>query len=87
MAQSKVKIAWTAGMTAEVKEEFENLLRSSAKLSQRLRDLIRKRRQELDHLELSDDTYNFDPIKLAFINGRKRELRDLEALFDFLPKP
>lgn len=79
-----LKSAWTYEMTEEEKEKFSDSLRHSVQIATRLRDLLRKRRLDLDRVELRDDLYTESLHKLAFLNGRKRELKAIESLFDFL---
>lgn len=78
-----MKTVWFHGMTDEEKEAFEQLLRNSTKVCKRIREVLESRKLALEREELDVNSVD-DVVKVASMNGRRRELRDIISLFDFL---
>lgn len=70
-------------MNEEEKEKFLALLKSSTKVCKRIREVLEERKLALEREELDMSTMD-DVVKIAFMNGRRRELRDIISLFDFI---
>lgn len=80
-----IPIQWTANITnssKETKESFEDLLRNSTKILDRLVQIVEERERSLDKIDYSLSSYE-NPnwaCKQAHINGRKAELQALKQL-------
>lgn len=68
------------------KQDFVNAIRNSTVVINRLKDIVHERIKALDHnenLEASFDVPGWD-YKQAYRIGRRKELQELSALFNFL---
>lgn len=67
------------------KEDYEAALRNSRVLTDRLLEILDARREVIENAETSLDTYDGGAyLKLAFLNGQKKELKEIRDLFSFL---
>ncbi len=78
-----IPIQWTANIAnKDTKESFEDLLRNSTKILDRLVQMCEERERSLDRIDFSLSSYdnpNWEN-KQAHINGRRAELQALKQL-------
>jgi hypothetical protein len=70
---------WTAGMTAEPKTQFENLLNVNNKVLDRLREICYNMDKELEDLSSDFDTPNW-ALRQANLVGQRDALRKIITL-------
>lgn len=79
-------MAWTVHLRdQEAKKNFENVLRNSTTIMDRLRDILEQRLEDLELAESTDEFYETVNLDQRFYKnqGRKKELRDLLRLLAF----
>lgn len=82
-----LSLEWTKHVRdPEKKKDFEAAIRNSTLVLGRVRDIVRERIASINSAETKAEDYNTSgwAFRQAFRNGRKAELRDLEALLQFL---
>lgn len=81
-----IPIGWTATIRdPQLKKNFEQSLRSSTLVLDRLREMLEYKLEELEQSEMSDQFFEAPNLDERFYRnqGRKKELRELLRLLDF----
>jgi hypothetical protein len=84
---SKLPLVWTKHIKEpEKREDFEKLLRNSTTVLSRLQDILQEKEASLTSAEQSPETYRAAgyPYLQAHMNGRRAELREIQALLNFI---
>lgn len=82
-----VQLDWLKHLkTAKEKKEFLDTLKRSIPTLRALKKIITERKRELEIKELKEEAYDNPAyaFKQAYINGRRKELLDLEGLLSFV---
>jgi hypothetical protein len=67
------------------KQDYEAAIRNSRLIVDRLLEILEQRMEQIENTEMDIDTYDGGAaFKLAFINGRKKELKETADLFSFI---
>lgn len=67
------------------KADYEAAIRNSRVIVDRLVEIIDQKFDEIESLEVNFETYDEGaPYKMAFLNGRKKALKEIQDLFSFL---
>ena len=81
-----MKTVWFTGMNDEEKEKFKTLIKNSTHLVERIKIVLESRKLALENEEL-DMSNNDNILKVACMNARRKELRDIISLFDLSEPP
>lgn len=81
--------AWSQHLSKdpEAKQKFEDMVKGSKLLTDRLQNILDAREAGLEHQELSERAFD-NPnwaIKQAYLMGRKSELRTMKFILDTNP--
>lgn len=81
-------IMWTAHKSnyGAEKGELEQAIRNSTVALTRMLEIVEKKIQEVDDIEISDQFYNQEgwAYAQAYLNGKKHAYTDLKKLLSFL---
>lgn len=67
------------------KEDYELALRNSRPIIDRFLEILEQRLEAAESAEFNLDTYDAGAaFRLAFINGRKKEIKEIADLFSFI---
>lgn len=78
-------IVWTQGLTGKDKEDFENYLKNSVRLLDKLEEIVYKKIETLERKQLQDDFYNTPELtnRLCYLNGQLSTLNYILDLIRF----
>lgn len=69
------------------KDEYEAAIRNSRVLIDRFLEILQARMEAVENTEIDLDTYDGGAAyKLAFLNGQKKEIKEIAELFSFPQK-
>jgi len=69
------------------KQDYEAAILNSRVLIDRLLEIIEQKLEAIENTETDFSIYDGGTVfKLAFLNGRKKELKEIADLFDFINK-
>lgn len=65
-------LVWTQGLQGKDKEDFENYLRNSIRLLDKLEDIVYKKIETLERKQLQEEFYKTPELtnQLCFLNGQ-----------------
>jgi len=67
------------------KQDYEAAIRNSRVIVDRLLEILEMRKDAIESTETDLDTYDGGAgYKLAFLNGQKKELKEITDLFSFI---
>ena len=79
-----MQIAWTQNLanSSEQKRDFEEMLRKSTPILERLKQLIEEKEAAFNRTEFNPSEYEAAgwPFKQAYLNGRRAELASIKTL-------
>ena len=86
MRQKNLPVVWTKHLSEAEREAMEKSVRNSTIVLSRLREIIDEQLNGLDRMEESDEFYEkYDYHRhQPFVNGRRRALKDIRKLLDFI---
>ncbi len=67
------------------KQDFETAIRNSRVIIDRLLEILDQREDALERAEMDFSNYDAGyPFKQAFLNGARKELKEIKDLFSFI---
>lgn len=84
--KASLPAVWFIGLDAEKKEAFKQILLNNTTLIQRFMTILDDYSRQIEDEETKDEMYETPEAyaRQVFLNGRKRQLKDIKRLFEFV---